>query len=107
MVLLSAQRLAILPPRKTLSGYTERPPRPKGVKERRPDNDLAREAKAYTIAVSSNGLLDGSYRVVLKGGHVAQLLENAVGVRSWMDRHSGLVSTKREHDKRRYVGVLG
>jgi len=42
----SAQRLAILLPRKSLSGYTERPPRPKGVKGRRPDDKLTSEAKA-------------------------------------------------------------
>ncbi len=38
-------------------GYTERPPRPKGVIERRPDNKLASKAEALTVAASSNGLL--------------------------------------------------
>ena len=39
-------------------GYTERPPRPKGVKRRRPTHDFTSEAKALTVAVSRNGLLD-------------------------------------------------
>lgn len=48
---------AVLLPRKSLTGYTERPPRPKGVKVRRPNHALRDEAEAFTVAARSNGVL--------------------------------------------------
>jgi len=46
-----------VPRPETFSEYDNRPPRPKGVKERRPDDDLTSETKASTVAVGHQRLV--------------------------------------------------
>src|SRR5690606_9701516 len=47
--------------------YNERPPRPEGVKRRRPSNNFNSEAEALAVAVSSNGQLASTYLGVWPG----------------------------------------
>ncbi len=53
----STQRLAVVPRPEALAGYDDRPPRPKGVKGRRPDDHFANEAEALTVAAGHQRLV--------------------------------------------------
>jgi len=69
--------LANLLPRQASPEYANRPPRPKGVKWRRPSEELSPDAEALPYAVSSIGLLGSSQcalgQVVFSGQHMLDI----------------------------------